>query len=148
MIVQKLDESQVRQYRDHMVQDLLTFDSSPKEVQAVRAGFPIKQLQLAATNCGLELLDLLATSGLPRSTTHRVFKQERLSPEQSNRVYRVLALFDRALKLFGSPKDTWEWLRGPKSFLQGNSPLSYIDTEPGYRSVEHLLGRLEDGMVT
>ena len=131
-----------------MAHILLNFDSSPQEVQAIREGFRVDEMALTAEEYGLEPRQLLTVSGVARSSLHRALKQERLSPDISNRVYRVLSLFHRAAKLFGNKQDAWDWINSPKVFLQGNCPRDYIDTEPGYRSVEHLIGRLEDGIVT
>ncbi|RIH85559.1 MbcA/ParS/Xre antitoxin family protein [Calidithermus roseus] len=45
----------------------------------------------------------------------------------------MIYLLRRAEELFGSPHLAVSWMNSPKVFLQGASPLSYLDTEPGFQ---------------
>lgn len=126
----------------------LDLDPSPEDVARVREGLPVGVVAEVVRRYGLRQEEVLAAVGIPRSSFHRYRALGRLSPEASDRLYRLLYLLRRAEALFGSPDLAALWMRGPKAFLQGESPLSYLDTEPGFRAVEHLLGRLEDGLVS
>lgn len=126
----------------------LRFDGSPDDVASVREGLPVNLIPEVARRYGLDQQEVLEAAGIPRSSLHRYKSLGRLSREQSNRLYKVIYLLRRAEELFGSPYLAATWMKGPKVFLHGSSPLSYLDTEPGFQAVEHLLGRLEDGLVT
>jgi putative toxin-antitoxin system antitoxin component (TIGR02293 family) len=127
---------------------VLRFDGSPDDVASVREGLPVELVTEVARHYGLGQVEVLEAAGIPRSSLHRYKALGRLSREQSNRLYKVIYLLRRAETLFGSPHLAAAWMKGPKVFLHGSSPLAYLDTEPGFQAVEHLLGRLEDGLVT
>lgn len=126
----------------------LRFDFSPHDVASVREGLPAQLIGEIAQRYGLNQQDILEAAGIPRSSAHRYKGLGRLNREQSNRLYKVIYLLRRAEELFGSAKLAASWMSSPKVFLHNASPLRYLDTEPGFRAVEHLLGRLEDGLVT
>lgn len=133
-------------YMEQVVE--LRFDFSPDEVARVREGLPVELISEIAEKYGLSQQDVLEAAGIPRSSAHRYKGLGRLNREQSNRLYKVIYLLRRAEELFGSPQLAAGWMNSSKVFLHNASPLHYLDTEPGFRAVEHLLGRLEDGLVT
>jgi putative toxin-antitoxin system antitoxin component (TIGR02293 family) len=126
----------------------LKFDNSPQEVAAVRAGLSAKLIETMSRRYDLPKSTMLEAAGISRSSAHRYRALGKLNKEQSNQLYRVMYLLNRAEDLFGSSELAAGWLTKESVFLQGSSPLHYLDTEPGFRAVEHLLGRLEDGIVT
>jgi len=72
-----------------------------------------------------------------------------LSPEESDRVYRVAAAYRSALQLFeGEAEAAWRWLSEPAKALGDDSPLQHLDTEAGAAEVRDLIGRLEHGVYT
>ncbi|MER3554745.1 MAG: hypothetical protein C4331_10465 [Meiothermus sp.] len=126
----------------------LRFDNSPEDVASLREGLPSGLIAEIARQYGLDQGTVLEAAGIPRSSAHRHKSLGRLNREQSNRLYKVIYLLRRAESLFGSAQLAAAWMSSPKVFLHGSSPLRYLDTEPGFRAVEHLLGCLEDGLVT
>jgi putative toxin-antitoxin system antitoxin component (TIGR02293 family) len=131
----------------HMKQ-ALKFDFSPQEVATVRAGLSTKLIESVRKQYALPQGTMLEAAGIPRSSAHRYKALGKLNKEQSNRLYKVMYLLKRAEDVFGTPELAARWLTEKSVFLHGSSPLHYLDTEPGFRAVEHLLGRLEDGIVT
>jgi len=117
-------------------------------VASVREGLPVELITEIAEKYGLSQQDVLEAAGIPRSSAHRYKRLGRLNREQSNRLYKVIYLLRRAEELFDSAQLAAGWMNSPKVFLHNASPLHYLDTEPGLKAVEHLLGRLEDGLVT
>ncbi|MGH8615251.1 MAG: antitoxin Xre/MbcA/ParS toxin-binding domain-containing protein [Gammaproteobacteria bacterium] len=72
-----------------------------------------------------------------------------MSPEESDRVYRIAAAYRSALQLFeGEAESARRWLNEPAKALGGNSPLQHLDTEAGAAEVRDLIGRLEHGVYT
>jgi putative toxin-antitoxin system antitoxin component (TIGR02293 family) len=126
----------------------LKFDFSPQEVATIRAGLPAKFIESVGQQYALPQGTMLEAAGIPRSSAHRYKAIGKLNREQSNRLYKVMYLLKRAEDLFGTSELAARWLTTSSVFLHGSSPLHYLDTEPGFRAVEHLLGRLEDGIVT
>jgi putative toxin-antitoxin system antitoxin component (TIGR02293 family) len=87
---------------------------------------------------------------VPRRTlAHRKRRREDLSPEESDRLMRVLDLDDIALRTFdGDAEKARAWLRMPNRALSGEIPLELVVTTTGARLVEDALLRIEHGVFT
>ena len=83
-----------------------------------------------------------------RTLQHRRSRGERLTVEESDRVFRVLHAFSHATDLYGSQERALQWLRRPHPRLEGRTPLSLLRTDTGSRIVEETLGQIEHGMIT
>jgi putative toxin-antitoxin system antitoxin component (TIGR02293 family) len=87
---------------------------------------------------------------VPRRTlAHRKRRGEHLSPDESDRLARVLQLRDIALKTFdGDAEKASAWLRTSNRALSGEIPLELVVTSTGARLVEDALLRIEHGVYT
>lgn len=83
----------------------------------------------------------------PRTLARRKHGQ-RLTPEESDLVFRIARLFDYANDVFGSFQKAHEWFRKPNRALDGNTPIEFLRTEFGSRLVESILGRIEHGVYS
>jgi putative toxin-antitoxin system antitoxin component (TIGR02293 family) len=84
---------------------------------------------------------------LPRKTlSHRRILGS-LTPDQSDRLSRVLRIIDDADETFGDPAKARDWLRRPNQLLDGETPLYRLDTDFGTRQVEAILGRIAHGLA-
>jgi putative toxin-antitoxin system antitoxin component (TIGR02293 family) len=84
---------------------------------------------------------------LPRKTlAHRRILGS-LTPDQSDRLSRVLRMIDEAETTFGDRDKAYTWLRRPSSLLDGEAPLDRLDTDFGIRQVEALLDRIAHGLA-
>jgi putative toxin-antitoxin system antitoxin component (TIGR02293 family) len=73
----------------------------------------------------------------------------RLTPDESERLLRISAVFEDAVDLFeGDVAAAVNWLTTPRKALGDRAPLTYARTEPGAREVENLIGRLEHGIFS
>jgi putative toxin-antitoxin system antitoxin component (TIGR02293 family) len=87
--------------------------------------------------------------GLPSSTLTRRRQSKRLSPDESDRLYRVASAYRNALQLFeGDRTAAQRWLNEPAKALGGSKPIDYLDTEAGAEAVHALILRLEHGVIT
>ena len=83
-----------------------------------------------------------------RTLAHRKRRREHLSPDESDRLARVLHLHKVALQTFDEDADkVSRWLRTPNRALSGEIPLDLIVTSGGARLAEDVLLRLEHGRV-
>jgi putative toxin-antitoxin system antitoxin component (TIGR02293 family) len=86
--------------------------------------------------------------GLPSSTLARRRRSKRLSPDESDRLYRVASAYRNALQLFeGDRTAARRWLNEPAKALGGSSPIDYLDTEAGTEAVHDFILRLEHGVI-
>lgn len=85
---------------------------------------------------------------VPRRTlAHRVAKHQPLSKEESDKAVRVARITALAEHVFGEAQRAWRWLRKPKHFLGGKSPIEMLATEAGARIVEETIFQIDHGMA-
>src|SRR5918992_2346184 len=87
---------------------------------------------------------------VPRRTlAHRKRRREDLSPEESDRLARVIDLDTIARRTFDDDADKARaWLRTPNRALSGEIPLELVVTTTGARLVEDALLRIEHGVYS
>jgi putative toxin-antitoxin system antitoxin component (TIGR02293 family) len=123
--------------------------STESGIGAVKRGLPIRHLE-----------QFLKHAQLPRSAVFRVLKltaseyqkrisSRRLTPLESERLWRLAKVYKKSLDLFeGNAEQAASWLKSPQRALQGVSPLLSTVTEPGASEVEELIGRIEYGVLS
>ena len=118
-------------------------------VKQVQLGFPVAAIEtlseaLHLTQQSLLRIAHIAPATLARRRTH---PDERLSPAESDRIYRIAATCDLALRLFeGDATAARRWLNEPAKALGGLLPLEHLATEAGAAQVRDLIGRLESSV--
>ena len=90
-----------------------------------------------------ELLTFIAARTLARRKS-----ENRLSPEESDLVARLLRGFEFAVQVFGNEDKAKKWLRTESSVLNGQRPLDLLRSDYGARIVEAILGRIDHGIYT
>jgi putative toxin-antitoxin system antitoxin component (TIGR02293 family) len=115
-------------------------------VAIVRSGISIPVLDLVLKSGMLSLAELDRLV-LPRKTLAHRRTIGWLSPEQSDRLMRVVRIIRETEMTFGSRDKAHRWLRRPTTALGGEAPLDLLDTDPGARRVETLLGRIAYGIA-
>jgi putative toxin-antitoxin system antitoxin component (TIGR02293 family) len=114
---------------------------------AIREGFPQKAVSGVMRGAGLTLKELSGSLDLsPRSLQRR--RGGRLARYESDRLYRLARIVALAKHDLGDGETATRWLKHPNRALGGARPLDMIDTEPGARSVENVLGRIAYGGVS
>jgi putative toxin-antitoxin system antitoxin component (TIGR02293 family) len=92
-----------------------------------------------------ELADALDLS--PRSLQRRR-RSGRLARFESDRLYRLARIVALARQSLGSQERAVVWLKRANRALGGIAPVNAIDTEPGARQVENVLGRITYGGIS
>lgn len=111
----------------------------------VREGLPLTIVDeaLADGRVSMAELDRLALS---RKTLAHRRSMGSLTPDQSDRLSRLLRTIEEAEATFGDPAKAHAWLRRPTTLLDGEAPLDRLDTDIGTRQVEAILGRIGHGI--
>ncbi len=118
-------------------------------VAEIRHGLPVNVIDKLTKELAISQQVLLQIIALPAATLTRRRAQKRLTPQESDRVYRVATAYRAALQLFeGDSEAARHWLTEPAKALGGNTPLQHLDTEAGADEVQDLIGRLEHGVIT
>jgi putative toxin-antitoxin system antitoxin component (TIGR02293 family) len=115
---------------------------------AIREGFPQAVVREVMEAADLSLKELAATLDLSARSLQRRRHEGRLAHYESDRIYRLARIIALAKQYLGDKDTATRWLKRPNRALGGNVPLDLIDTEPGARAVENVLGRIAYGGVS
>lgn len=115
-------------------------------VQYIRNGLPVSVMDSIMESFSLTSEDLVMPLGVSISTIKRRHKQTQLTPAVSDRLFRVASIISDATETLGSQEKAARWLHKPNRALEGDSPLSRLDTSIGFQQVEEILLRIEHGI--
>lgn len=131
------------QYNRHMAYSL--WQSTPQQrIQAIKEGLPYQDFESLSQILGLSAAELAQIIGVPARTLQRRRQQGHFASDESDRLFRVLRLVERASEVLGDSGILW--LKEAKRSLAGQSPLQFADTEAGAWEIHQMLGRLEHGV--
>ena len=111
----------------------------------IELGLPFRALAEAARAYHLAPRAMADAIGIPRSTFDRRKKRQRLSSEESERVYRVARVFALGLMAFETSDVAAQWIKTRNRALAGKKPIEMLRTEAGAHEVENVLGRVVFG---
>ncbi len=89
-----------------------------------------------------------AVSGKSRRGKATPGISERLSPVESDRIYRFARVIAQAEDVFEDRDEALEWLKSPQYGLGGRLPFDMLQTDAGAREVEELLLRIDYGVIS
>ncbi|HET8986561.1 MAG TPA: antitoxin Xre-like helix-turn-helix domain-containing protein [Trueperaceae bacterium] len=124
--------------------DSLLHASATDTIAAIKAGLPYPVFETLAEELRIPANDLARTISVPLRTLQRRKHEGVFQVDESDRLFRILRLTERAQEVLGPSGTTW--LTSPKRFLGGETPLTFSDTEAGAWEVMQALGRLEHGV--
>jgi putative toxin-antitoxin system antitoxin component (TIGR02293 family) len=117
--------------------------------ELVRAGLPAQSLFVLAKRLDLRQAEISEKIGIPQRTlTRRLQQHARLTAAESDRTVRLAQVFNAAVETLGSEEKATQWLKTPNRVLRGGRPLDQLDTDPGVREVEDVLGRIAYGVYS
>src|ERR1700728_4836089 len=115
--------------------------------ELVREGLPVKALLLLAERLDLREAEIAEKIGIQRRTlTRRMCSDSRLTAAESDRSVRLAQVYATSVETMGDGDKAAAWLKTPNRALRGVRPLDQLDTDPGVREVEDLLGRIAYGV--
>ncbi len=117
--------------------------------ELVREGLPVKALLLLAERLDIRQAEISDKIGIPKRTlTRRLTQHSRLTAAESDRAVRLAQVYSNAAETLGSDEKAAAWLKTPNRALRGGRPLDQLDTDPGVREVEDVLGRIAYGVYS
>lgn len=148
MFAEVMRESVYRAYRARLGVFLpIPIDASDQDIhELIEAGFLAANVKL--------LCDLGTLSGAERdqiiplkTLKKRLANGQRLTVNQSDRLFRVVHITAMAEVLFESDEKARRWLSKPKTRFSGKSPIAMLSTSQGTLQVEEVLIQLAEGLV-
>jgi len=115
---------------------------------AIREGFRPAVIQQLMRAAGVTLKELATALDLSPRSLQRRRRAGRLAQYESDRLYRLARIVALADEFLGDHDRAVHWLKRPNRALGGIPPLAALDTEPGTRQVENILGRIAYGGIS
>jgi putative toxin-antitoxin system antitoxin component (TIGR02293 family) len=123
--------------------------SSDRDLRdAIREGFRPCVVEELMQASGLTLKELAGALDLSPRSLQRRRRTGRLARHESDRLYRLARIVAIANEYLGDHERATRWLKHPNRALGGVPPCAAIDTEPGARQVENVLGRIAYGGIS
>ncbi|HHO55529.1 MAG TPA: DUF2384 domain-containing protein [Trueperaceae bacterium] len=116
-----------------------------KQVEAIYDGYDFGQFVKLADTLGISQLALAKHLSISSSTLDRR-RQKKFSFQESNRMYELEHIYNKALNVIGDPIDTQTWLKSDNTSL-GTSPLELLKTAPGKEAVLIYLEQIARGII-
>jgi len=115
-------------------------------LESVEAGVPVETMTSFVSASGVELKDIYNIVIPARTLKHRRSRKQPLSPDESDKLARLVRVFDQAVAVFGEIDQARRWLNKPKRRFDERTPLQMLRTDFGGRMVEEMLGQIDEGM--
>lgn len=115
-------------------------------IPLVREGLSADTIEAIVTLTQLSQTEVAHALGIPERTLARRKREGFLSPEESSKVLRLARSIERSIAVFGHIDTALDWLKKPNAAMDGQTPLSLMDTDIGAGLVTDTLGRIEHGI--
>lgn len=117
-------------------------------IAAITQGLPALLARELAKRMGVTLEDMAGLLRLNPRTFQRRLDEGLLNLSESERLWELSRLFDRAVEVLESEPGAVHWFRNPIQALGWATPLSYARTAVGLRELDNILGRIEHGVYS
>lgn len=115
-------------------------------VDEARQGVTIKEFTTLASKMGLTQTEMSMILNISLRTLQRYSDHFVLDADSSSKVLQLKAMNERGIEIFNNQLSFNKWLKSPVRELEGETPLSYLDTALGFYILDQILGRIEHGI--
>lgn len=115
--------------------------------RAIAAGLPARAVRDLVADPAVTMADVARVVGPRRTIDRRLKEDTRLSPEESDRFARFVAVLDLAAGVFGDRAAAMRWLGSPKARLGDERPIDLLASDAGTRLVEEMLEQARHGFT-
>lgn len=106
---------------------------------------PYDAIAVVAERLGVESEAVLEIVGMAPRTAARRKGSGHLKPEEADRLFRIVRVFNEAVRVLESPGKAATWLRTPHPLLWHFAPVRLLDSDAGAKAVTDELIRIEYG---
>jgi putative toxin-antitoxin system antitoxin component (TIGR02293 family) len=122
-------------------------DASDRDIhQLIEAGFSAGDVKALCDFCRMSPLELDQMIS-PKTLKTRLARGQRLTVDESNRLFRVAHIIAMAQTVFGDDEKAKHWLSKSKNCFSGKSPIATLSTIQGTHQVEEMLIQLAEGLA-
>lgn len=115
-------------------------------VALIRQGLSAAAVDSLLAVLQISQAELAKCLDIPIRTLARRKREGILSSDESAKLFRLARVLERAEIVFEDSANGLDWLKTANSSLDGNTPLSLLDTDVGAEMVLDVLGRIEHGV--
>lgn len=116
------------------------------DLETVEAGVPVATVANFVSGSGMRFRDIYEVVIPARTLKHRKSRKESLTPDESDKLVRLVRIYDQAVQVFGDRDKAIQWLNRPKKRFDERAPIQMLRTDLGGRMVEEMLGQIDEGM--
>ena len=122
--------------------------TSDKAFVTIEQGFSVEVLSTFETCVPGITMYVPNVLGISQRTLARRRSHGQLTPVESDRLFRLIALYAQAADVLESIEAANEWMHSPAVALGDKTPIEYAMNEAGAKRVEQLLIRIDDGVFS
>jgi putative toxin-antitoxin system antitoxin component (TIGR02293 family) len=115
-------------------------------VTLIRQGLSVAAVDSLLAVMQMSQAELAKYLDIPVRTLARRKREGVLSSDESAKLFRLARVLERAETVFEDCAAALDWLKAANPSLDGNTPLSLLDTDVGAEIVLDALGRIEHGI--
>jgi putative toxin-antitoxin system antitoxin component (TIGR02293 family) len=116
------------------------------DLQTVESGVSVATMANFVAASGLQFRDIYDIVIPARTLKHRKSRKEPLTADESDKLARLIRIYDHTVRVLGNMDKALHWLHKPLRRFAGRTPLQMLRTEFGARMVEEMLGQTDYGM--
>jgi putative toxin-antitoxin system antitoxin component (TIGR02293 family) len=116
------------------------------DLHSVESGVSVATMADFVAASGLEFRDIYDIVIPARTLKHRKARREPLTADESDKLARLIRIYDHAVRVLGDRDKALHWLHKPLRRFAARTPLVMLRTEFGARMVEEALGQMDYGM--
>jgi putative toxin-antitoxin system antitoxin component (TIGR02293 family) len=124
------------------------FNDALDVIGYLRDGFPKSGIDSFLEKTSVSRSQLSRILHISSRQLNRYDPDDRLSPEQSNFLYELTRIYNRATNILGDQTTAEHWLNRGQVALGNKTPLEILDTTEGLRLVDDLLYQIEYGFYS
>lgn len=113
-----------------------------------RKGVSKKALLSLAKQISLTIQELAGIMHISERTLQRYTPTTLIKTEHAEKAIELARLYQRGTEVFGTMDNFNDWMKTPNYTLNGEAPLSLLDTSIGFELILQTLGRIEYGVFS
>ena len=104
----------------------LSFKDTGALIRQLKRGLPMTAFDHLQGAMAIPAKTLASAANIAVRTLNRRRKEGRLQTDESERLFRIASLYDRAIEVLGDPERARAWFKEPKKALGMKTPLQSI----------------------
>ncbi|MFN0197241.1 MAG: antitoxin Xre/MbcA/ParS toxin-binding domain-containing protein [Planctomycetaceae bacterium] len=147
-LLRGLNMSTTRKSRPDRLTAVLSKSSPFDDIAVIRKGLPYSTLESLRNYAKLSEATICEALKIPLRTLARRKSGARMSARETELILRLGRVLAEAESVLGTVDKAREWLTTVNTALGGVTPISLLDTGPGFNEVIDVLHRIEYGVFS